>query len=78
MSVVFHDGSLVRVIPSSDKTSLSMLCSPSSRAEREFLEQDPKVHGWVLDHDDQLLHIFLFCKANYFNFGRRTTVDWIS
>ena len=38
-----------------------MLCSPSSRAEREFLEQDPKVHGWVLDHDDQLLHIFLFC-----------------
>ena len=26
-----------------------MLCSPSSRAEREFLEQDPNVHGWVLD-----------------------------
>ena len=38
-----------------------MLCSPSSRAEREFLEQDPNVHGWVLDHDHQLLHIFLFC-----------------
>ena len=38
-----------------------MLCSPSSRAEREFLEQHPNVHGWVLDHDHQLLHIFLFC-----------------
>ena len=61
MSVVFHDGSLVRVIPSSDKTSLSMLCSPLSRAERVFLEQDPNVHGWVLDSDHQLLHIFLFC-----------------
>ena len=38
-----------------------MLCSPLSRAERVFLEQDPNVHGWVLDSDHQLLHIFLFC-----------------
>ena len=38
-----------------------MLCSPSTRAEREFLEQDPNVQGWVLDSDHQLLHIFLFC-----------------
>ena len=61
MSVVFQPGSLVRVIPMSDAASLTMMCSPSTRAEREFLEQDPNVQGWVLDSDHQLLHIFLFC-----------------
>jgi hypothetical protein len=61
MSVVFQPGSLVRVIPMSDAASLTMYCSPSTRAEREFLEQDPNAQGWVLDSDHELLHIFLFC-----------------
>ena len=58
-------GSLVRVRPASDATSLSSLCSPSSRAEREFLGQGSVtgVQGWVLDfeHQSGAWHIFLFC-----------------
>ena len=63
MSVVFQPGSLVRVIPMSDATSLTMLCSPSTRAERAFVEQVTAVNGWVLDYDQQSSrwHIFLFC-----------------
>ena len=63
-ALVSH-GSLVRVRPASDATSLSLLCSPSSRAEREFLAHVTvtAVQGWVLDFDQQssAWHIFLFC-----------------
>ena len=40
-----------------------MLCSPSTRAERAFVEQVTAVNGWVLDYDQQSSrwHIFLFC-----------------
>jgi hypothetical protein len=61
-ALVSH-GSLVRVRSSSDATSLSSLCSPSSRAECEFLSQVTAVQGWVLEYDQQCSawHIFLFC-----------------
>ena len=61
-ALVSH-GSLVRVRPASDATSLSLLCSPSSRAECEFLAHVTAVQGWVLDFDQQsrVWNIFLFC-----------------
>jgi len=61
-ALVSH-GSLVRVRSASDAISLSSLCSPSSRAEREFLSQVTAVQGWVLDYNQQssAWHIILFC-----------------
>ena len=61
--VTVDHGLLIRVSPSSDKTSLMLLCSPSSLAERAFMEQVTAVNGWVLDYDQQSSrwHIFLFC-----------------
>ena len=61
-ALVSH-GSLVRVRSASDATSLSSLCSPSSRAESEFLSQVTAVQGWVLEYDQHCSawRIFLFC-----------------
>ena len=67
--VLVSQGSLVRVRPASDATTLSLLCSPlgvgraSTHAESEFLAHITAVHGWVLDFDKQhgAWHIFLFC-----------------
>jgi hypothetical protein len=61
-ALVSH-GSLVRVRPASDATSLSLLCIPSSRAECDFLAHVTAVQGWVLDFDQHhgAWHIFLFC-----------------
>jgi hypothetical protein len=67
-ALVSH-GSLVRVRPASDATTLSLLCSPlgvgraSPLAECEFLAHVTAVQGWVLDFDQHhgAWHIFLFC-----------------